>query len=221
VKRASAIIVAAGEGKRFGSPKQYSLLRGKPVLEWTLEKFEYHEAVNEIILVLKDESQRESFISEFSKIAAVVSGGKKRQDSVHIGFNHVKPEKAEIVLVHDGVRPLIQKELISRVIEAAAKKGAVIPVIPVEDTVKEVSGRTVLRTVEREDLYRVQTPQGFLYSVLKQALEWASEERYYGTDEASLVEKTGKEVFIIQGDPQNIKITTPEDLKIAEAFFES
>ncbi|MFB0566475.1 MAG: 2-C-methyl-D-erythritol 4-phosphate cytidylyltransferase [Candidatus Aminicenantaceae bacterium] len=217
----SAIIVAAGEGKRFGSTKQYSLLKGKPVLEWTLERFEEHDKVDEIILVLKDEKHKERILSKFRKIASVVRGGKKRQDSVFKGFSQIDPEKAGVVLIHDGVRPLVENDFISRVIEVAMEKGAAIPAIPVEDTVKEVSGHEVLRTLEREKLYRIQTPQGFLYPILNEALEKAREENYYGTDEASLVERTGKRVFIAQGDPRNIKITTPEDLKIVEALLES
>jgi len=220
MERVSAIIVAAGKGKRFGSPKQFSLLKRKPILDWCLEKFETHEAVDEIILVLKDEEQKERILSRYRKIVAVVEGGEKRQDSVFKGFSLINPDKAGIVLVHDGGRPLVEKDLISRVIEATLKAGAAIPVLPVEDTVKEVAGKEVLRTLERKRLFRIQTPQGFSYSILKSALDQAKEENYYGPDEAALVERTGKKIVVVQGDHKNIKITFPEDIKVAEAFLE-
>jgi len=220
MERVSAIIVAAGRGERFGSLKQQSLLKGKTVLDWSLEKFETHEAVDEIVLVLREEQGKEEILAHYEKIAAVVEGGEERQDSVLNGFKMIDPEKAGIVLVHDGVRPLVNQGLITRIIEAALKKGAAIPVLPVEDTVKEVAGKEVLRTLERQELFRVQTPQGFAYSILKKALDKAQEEGYYGTDEAALVERIGERVAVVQGDPKNIKITVPEDLKFAEAYLE-
>jgi len=220
MKRVSAIIVAAGEGKRFGSPKQFSLLRGKPILEWCLEKFEAHERVDEIILVLPEVAQKEKLFSLYKKVVAVVEGGRKRQDSVLKGFAQVSPEKTEIVLVHDGIRPLVGKDLITRVIDETLKNGAAIPALQIEETVKEVEEGKVIRTMNRTGLYRVQTPQGFSYSILKEALERATEENFYGTDEAMLVERIGRRVFIVQGDPRNIKITNPADIKIMEALFE-
>lgn len=220
MERVSAIIVAAGGGKRFGSPKQLSLLKGKTVLDWSLERFETHQAVDEIVLVIREEQRREKSLAHYKKIVAVVEGGKKRQDSVLNGFMMIDPKKAGIVLVHDGARPLVSQDLISRVIDATSQKGAAIPALPVEETVKEVAGEEVLRTLERQELFRVQTPQGFFYSVLKKALEKASEQGYYCTDEASLVERIRRKVYIVEGDPKNIKITVPEDLRVAEAFLE-
>ena len=215
-----AIIVAAGEGKRFGFSKQFALLRGKSVLDRCLEKFEAHKKVKAIVLVLKDETQKEKYLKRYRKIAVVTSGGKRRQDSVLSGFRQIDPEKAEIILVHDGVRSLVSEDLIDRVIEATLERGAAVPVIPVEDTIKLVEGKEVSRTLNRTKLFRVQTPQGFFYTILKTALEKAREENFYGTDEASLVERIGKKVSIVQGDLKNIKITTPEDLRIAEALLE-
>lgn len=220
MKRVSAIIVAAGEGRRFGSSKQFACLRGKSVLDWCLERFEAHKQVTEVVLVLKDEGQGKKYLEQYSKIVAVARGGARRQDSVYSGFYSLDPEKAEVVLVHDAARPIIEEELISRVIEATLKREAVIPAVPVEDTIKLVEGEEVRQTVNREKLFRIQTPQGFYYPVLKQALDKARDEKFYGTDEASLVEKTGRKVFTVQGDPRNIKITTLEDLKIAEALLE-
>jgi len=220
MKRVSAIIVAAGEGQRFGSLKQFVPLGGKPVLDWCLEAFEAHADVDEIVLVVKDEAKGKEYLQRYGKVSAVVRGGKKRQDSVLFGFQQLDSAQTDIVLVHDGVRPFIRGALISRVIQATRERGAVIPVIPVEDTIKIVEGEDVKRTLERKKLFRVQTPQGFLYATLKKALDKASEEGFYGTDEASLVERAGERVTVVKGDVRNIKVTTPEDLKMAEVFFE-
>lgn len=219
-RRVTAIIVAAGKGRRFGRPKQFSVLKGKTVLDRCLEKFDTHQKVSEIILVLNDERQKKRYLRRYNKIAAVVKGGKRRQDSVFSGLSRVDPNKADIVLVHDGVRPLVDRDLIGRVIDAACNKGAAIPVIPVEDTVKIVENRRVKNTLDRKSTYRVQTPQGFLYKTLREAMDKARRENFYGTDEASLVERAGKKIHVVLGDARNIKITTPRDLRIAEALLE-
>lgn len=216
----SAIVVAAGEGKRFGEAKQFALLKGKPVLDWSLERFEAHERVSEIILVLRDERAKEKYLSRYRKLTAVVRGGERRQDSVMAGFKQIDPDKIEIALVHDAVRPLLDENLISRVIEATEKLGAAVPAIPIEDTVKIVEGEQVSRTLERCKLFKIQTPQGFFFSILEEALRKAKEDGFYGTDEASLVERTGRKVYIVRGEESNIKITSQNDLKIAEAFLE-
>ena len=215
-----AIIVAAGEGKRFGFSKQFALLRGKSVLDRCLEKFEAHKKVAAVVLVLKDVTLKKKYLKRYKKVVAVAKGEKRRQDSVLSGFRQIDPEKAEIVLVHDGVRSLVSEELIDRVIEATLERGAAVPAIPVEDTIKLVEGKEVSQTLDRAKLFRIQTPQGFFYHLLKTALDKAKKENFYGTDEASLVERIGKKVSIVQGDPKNIKITTPEDLRIAEALLE-
>jgi 2-C-methyl-D-erythritol 4-phosphate cytidylyltransferase len=218
MKRVSVIIAAAGEGKRFGSAKQFTKLKGKPVLDWSLETFDSHVKVTDIILVVKEDWLREKYMRHFQKLSAVVHGGEKRQDSVLAGFKKVAPEKDGIVLVHDGVRPLVEKDLISRVIEAAEKEGAAIPGIPFEDTIKQVKEERVFRTLDRTDLVRIQTPQGFSYDILEEALSKANADNFYGTDEASLVERLEKKVCIVAGDTRNIKITSPEDIQIAEAL---
>jgi 2-C-methyl-D-erythritol 4-phosphate cytidylyltransferase len=220
MSKVTAIIVAAGEGRRFGLSKQFALLGGKPVLDRCLEIFEAHKKVAAIVLVLKDIGFKKEYLKRYRKIVAVAKGGKRRQDSVFSGFHQIDPEKAEIVLVHDGVRSLVSEDLIDRIIEATRKAGAAVPAIPVGDTIKLVEGDEVSRTLDREQLFRVQTPQGFSYPIIKAALDKAKEDNFYGTDEASLAERIGKKVFVVQGDPKNIKITTPEDLKIAEAFLE-
>ncbi|MGB8951912.1 MAG: 2-C-methyl-D-erythritol 4-phosphate cytidylyltransferase [Candidatus Aminicenantales bacterium] len=216
----TTIVVAAGEGRRFGTLKQFALLKGKPILDWCLEKFEAHVEVDEVILVLPDLRQRQRYMNRYSKISAVVKGGEKRQDSVWEGFRRIDPKKTEIVLIHDGVRPLVSPKTIHRVIEGARKKQAVVPGLVLDETVKEVKEQAVVRTLERERLVRIQTPQAFLYSLLKRSFQKAADEHYYGTDEASLVERLGEKVFILPGDPRNIKITSPLDLRVAEALLE-
>ncbi len=218
--KVTAIIVAAGEGRRFGSAKQFALLKGRPVLDRSLAGFEAHPEVDEIVLVLRDEEGGVEYRKRYGKVSAVVRGGARRQDSVARGLEGVHCRPADIVLVHDGVRPLVGREVISRVIAKARESGAAIPAVPVDDTIKETAAGTVVRTLERHGLQRVQTPQGFVREVLEQALQEAREEGFYGTDEAALVERTGHPVAVVEGDPRNIKITSLSDLKIAEAFLE-
>ena len=217
----SAIIVAAGAGKRFGEMKQFAYLRAKPVLEWTLEKFEAHAEVDAVVLVLPDEQDLKHYRMRYAKIVDIVRGGDRRQDSVWQGFRIIGAAEPEVVLVHDGARPLVAADLISRVIAAARADGAAVPVLPVEDTIKEVRDGRVAGTLDRTLLVRVQTPQGFRYDVLKKALEAARRDRFYGTDEAALAERIGIPVTALPGDPRNIKITTPVDIPIAEALLDA
>lgn len=216
---AAAIIVAAGAGKRFGQPKQFAYLRAKPVLEWTLERFQGHAEVEAIALVLPDERDLKHYRLRYPKIVDIVRGGERRQDSVWQGFRLLAAAAPEIVLVHDGARPLAGADLVSRVIAAARAGGAAVPVLPVEDTIKEVREGRVTATVDRALLARAQTPQGFRYAVLSEALEAARKDRFYGTDEAALVERIGLPVTTVPGDPRNIKITTPLDIPVAEALL--
>ncbi|UCE42453.1 MAG: 2-C-methyl-D-erythritol 4-phosphate cytidylyltransferase [Candidatus Aminicenantes bacterium] len=220
MKKVSVIIVAAGEGKRFGSAKQFALLKGKTVLDWSLEKFEEHGTIDSIILVLGRDRSGDEYLAKYSKITAIANGGEKRQDSVYSGLCCVDAQETGIILVHDGARPLVGKDLIARTISTTIEKGAVIPVLPLEDTVKRVEGQKILQTEDRRQLFRGQTPQGFSCSLLKEAFSHALRDKFEGTDEAVLVERLGKEVFVIPGDRRNIKITTAEDMKIAEALIE-
>lgn len=220
--RTAAIVVAAGAGKRFGEPKQFAYLRGKPVLEWTLEAFEGHPEVAAIVVVLPDDQSLKHYRMRYPKVLDCVRGGEKRQDSVWQGFRLLAAkEPPDIVLVHDGARPLVRPALISRVIAAAGVDGAAVPVLPIEETVKEAREGRVVRTVDRTDLVRAQTPQGFRYEVLKKALEAARRDRFYGTDEAALAERLGLPVTSLEGDPRNIKITTPVDMNVAEALLDA
>jgi len=221
MKTVTAIIVAAGRGQRFGSAKQFAILKGLPLVYWSLERFEKHPEVDGIVLVVPAGEEKETFLKRYKKLKAVVAGGMERQDSVRQGFLQVKPGDAEIVLIHDGVRPLVSEGLITRVIQAARDKGAAVPGLVVEDTIKEARDGDVVRTPDRRSLFRVQTPQGFSYPALKEALDRATQDQFYGTDEAMLVERLGGRVGLVEGDPRNIKITNPMDLKVAEALLEA
>jgi 2-C-methyl-D-erythritol 4-phosphate cytidylyltransferase len=215
----AVVVVAAGAGRRFGSAKQFAALGGRPLIEWSLRAFEDHPGVGAIVLVLADEADRERYRREFPKVVDVVRGGARRQDSVTNGTARLGPARGGLVLVHDGARPLVDAGLISRVIEAAAAAGAAIPVVPPEDTVKETAGGFVVRTLDRARLGRVQTPQGFAFGLLERALAQARADGFHGTDEAALVERLGEAVAVVEGDPRNLKITTPLDLIIAEAIL--
>jgi 2-C-methyl-D-erythritol 4-phosphate cytidylyltransferase len=150
-----------------------------------------------------------------------VRGGERRQDSVWQGFRLLDAAAPEVILVHDGARPLVGPELVSRVIAAARADGAAVPVLAIEDTVKDVREGRVAGTVDRTFLARAQTPQGFRFEVLKKALEAARRDRFYGTDEAALAERLGIPVTAVAGDPRNVKITTPVDMNIAEALLDA
>jgi 2-C-methyl-D-erythritol 4-phosphate cytidylyltransferase len=220
--RAAAIIVAAGSGIRFGGPKQHSLLGGKTVLERTLAIFQAHDDIGGIVLVTEDPRIWGTKATAFTKVAAVVKGGRERQDSVWEGMAVLLRDGRhpfDLVLVHDGVRPLVGSDLISRVVKSARRFGAACPAVPLDDTIKRVEGDHILHTEDRTKLVRVQTPQGFALDLLKRALEKAREEGFTGTDESILVERLGEDVILVPGDRKNIKITTPRDIKIAEALL--
>ena len=217
----TAIIVAAGEGKRFGSSKPFAVLKGKRILDHSLETFDRHPGIFDMVLVLHETGQDDSFLDQYSKLKTVVKGGERRQDSVLLGFQHIDPVRTDIVLVHDAARPLVKAGLIDRIIETTKAKGAAIPVLPVNDTIKRIDGNRVSRTIDRQGLYCIQTPQGFSCEILGRAFEEVLEDSETYTDEAALVEKLGVDVFAVPGDPRNIKITVPGDLKIAEALCEN
>ena len=214
------IVAAAGRSLRFGADKQSAFIKGKTVLDRVLESLQQHREVDEIILVLNKQRSGHGQYSRYPKVKKIVQGGMRRQDSVTAGFKEVGTDPENVVLIHDGARPLVKEDLVSRVIKAARDTGAVVPVLPMQDTVKTVKENAVEKTLERSRLYRCQTPQGFRYSVLRPALEKAVKDGYYGTDEASLVERTGGRVTVVPGDHTNIKITFPEDIYIAEVFIE-
>ncbi|MBL4950959.1 2-C-methyl-D-erythritol 4-phosphate cytidylyltransferase [Neobacillus sp. OS1-32] len=217
------IIPAAGQGKRMGAGKNKLLLEldGIPVLIHTLRVFEADDACAGIILAVhpQDESEIKALIEQYqlTKVCGFAPGGKERQDSI---FNALKTVETDgIILVHDGARPFIQIEQIQLLTELAAKTGAAIIAVPAKDTMKKVKNGVVEATVDRSSLWAVQTPQAFRVSLLKEAYEKADKECFIGTDDASLVERLGQCVAIVEGDYDNIKLTTMEDLYFAEAIL--
>ncbi|HEQ60303.1 MAG TPA: 2-C-methyl-D-erythritol 4-phosphate cytidylyltransferase [Firmicutes bacterium] len=223
----TALIPAAGMGRRMGASinKQYLELAGRPILAHTLALFENSPAIDRIIVISPQEEIpfcREQVVSRygFRKVHDIVAGGAERQDSVRNGLAALPdPRGDDIVLIHDGVRPFMPAELLSEVIATAQQVGGCVVGVPVKDTVKEVSDHRVVGTPARERLWLAQTPQGFLFSVIRRAHDRALAENFRGTDDASLVERLGLPVAMVQGSYRNIKITTPEDLTLACAFL--
>lgn len=217
------IIPAAGQGKRMGAGKNKLLieLNQIPIIIHTLLVFENDEDCNGIILAIHpdDEIQFKSFIHKYkiSKIKGLVPGGKERQDSIYHALQTVKDNG--IVLVHDAARPFIKKEQIHLLVENAETKDAAIIGVPAKDTMKMVRNGIVTETVERSSLWIVQTPQAFRFALLMEAYKKAEQEHFIGTDDSSLVERLGVPVTMVEGDYDNIKLTTPEDLIFAEAIL--
>lgn len=220
-----AIIAASGAGTRMASdrPKQFLLLAGTPVIIHTLKVFEQCESIQEVIVVLPA-AESAGFLSlaakfGLRKVRRVVPGGVTRADSVKRGLLAIRAATAEIVVVHDGVRPFVTAEEIDAVVAAAKSDGAAILVAPVTDTIKQVRDRFIVRTLDRGELRRALTPQCFRYELLRQAYQTADVADPSVTDESVLVEKLGVPISVIDGNPRNIKITTVEDLAIAEVIL--
>jgi len=206
------------------TPKQFLTLGGLPLLVHSLRVLEASDDVQAIVLaVSKAELDycRQEIVSayRFKKVQAVVEGGEERQDSVGLGMAAVGAE-ADIVLVHDAVRPFLTTDMVARVIAAAAKHGAAIVAIPVRDTVKRVGANGQIdKTVDRKSLWSAQTPQAARRALLQEAHTQAKRDGFRGTDEAQLIERLGQRVAIVEGSTENIKVTRPEDLMIAEAIL--
>ena len=224
----AAIIPAAGFGIRMGqkTPKPYLELAGKPILAHTLEVFEKAPEVREVTLVVHPEELdycQEKVIAPFGfkKVLRLVPGGKERQDSVYHALKALQNEdELEIVLVHDGVRPFITPEQVREVIQAARRHGGAVLGLPAQDTLKKVSEQGLIRqTLERRDIWQIQTPQAFQAPLLWRAYVEAYARNFYGPDEASLLEELHLPVVVIPGSPFNLKITTPQDLQLAEAIY--
>jgi 2-C-methyl-D-erythritol 4-phosphate cytidylyltransferase len=217
------IIPAAGQGKRMGAGKNKLLLElnHKPVFIHTLKVFDEDELCEGIILAIhpQDEEEFKSLLEKYQvkKVLALVPGGKERQDSIYHALKTVKSDG--IILVHDAARPFILKKHIHRLLDTAQVTGAAIMGVPAKDTMKTVHDHMVMATVERSSLWAVQTPQAFHFSLLYRAYEQAVKDCYIGTDDSSLVERISHPVTIVEGDYDNIKLTTQEDLFFAEAIL--
>lgn len=218
------VIPAAGQGKRMnaGKNKQFILLEGVPVIIHTLRVFQKHSLCEGIILVINDQERDDfSLLLEsynINKVINIVSGGKERQDSVYNGLKVVSNEV--MVLVHDGARPFIKLATIEKLLEVATIKGAATVAVPVKETIKRVEENQVKETIERASLWSVQTPQAFRLPIILEAHKRAKSEGYMGTDDASLLERLGQTVAVVQGDYTNIKLTTPDDLLLAKAILD-
>lgn len=237
----AVIIPAAGLGTRMASAagakekkqaasKQFVELRGSPILIHTLRKFAGAPEVTEILVALRQAEItpfRERLEREapeiFKKKTVLLEGGETRQQSVANALAAVHANADDVILVHDAVRPFVSEEIIRDVIAAAQKYGAAITGVPAMDTVKQVErtaeGAIIKATIPREKIVMAQTPQGFRYDVLRRAFDEAAADGFIGTDEASLVERSGHNVAVVMGSPRNIKITTPADLDLAEFFL--
>ena len=217
-----AVIVAAGSATRMGGiDKVMADLGGEPMIVRTARAFQNCDAIASIVIVTREDLIRpiSDLCRDMKKVAAVVAGGKSRQESVHLGLNAL-PKGTKLAAVHDGARPLVSWQVIDRVVRAANTYGAAAPAIPVKDTIKVVQGRLVKETPDRSSLMAVQTPQVFDFDLLRGALRKAEEDGAQVTDDCSAVERTGMRIKIVEGDERNLKVTTPMDLKIAELLLE-
>lgn len=217
----SVVIPSAGLGKRIGLKKQYYLLNKKPILAYTLSIFQNNPLVSEIILTVpKDDIQfsTNNIVAKykFDKVQNIVAGGKTRQISVHNGIKACDP-KTDYILIHDAVRPFFDIKLIAKLVNEVKKYKAVVTALPARDTIKIVSSnKIILNTPPRKDIFQAQTPQIFSHDLINKAFQKALKDKFTGTDDSSLVERMGRKVKIFTGNEENIKITTPNDLAIAE-----
>ena len=218
----AALIPAAGSGNRMVQEikKQYLRIGQKPILFYTLKQIERCAEIDEIILAVPEEEL--TFVAEeivdryeIRKIRKIVAGGKERQDSVRSAFEAIDTAP-NLVLIHDGVRPFVTQDILERSIRETQRLGATVVGIPVTATVKRVISGKIGETLDRSDIWEIQTPQTFRYDWFKQALEKAQADHFYATDDAALLEHAGFPVFTVLGNRYNIKITHPEDLEMAE-----
>lgn len=231
--RMAPMLVGAKDKQKKPLPsKQFTELGGRPILIHTLRKFAAVDTVSEIWIALR-ENEIAGFRARLEADAAdvlkkkveFVVGGDHRQQSVESALNAVEAAVDDIVLVHDAVRPFVTREIIQEVIEGARKYGAAIAGLPAVDTVKQVErtaeGALIKATLPRAGIVMAQTPQGFRYGVIKKAFDEASADGFMGTDEASLVERSGHDVAVVMGSPRNIKITAPADMELAEFYLKA
>ena len=226
-KLVSVVIVAAGLGKRMKSKinKQYLLLKDKPILAHTIKAFEENKYVDEIIVTTRSDEReycKENIVEKygFKKVEAIVSGSVERQDSVYNGLKSCNKETS-VVLIHDGVRPFIKDQEISDIIHETIEKDACVTGVKVKDTIKIIDNDNfIIDTPNRENLWAVHTPQAFSYELILGAHEKCKREEWIVTDDSMLVEKLGIKVKMLEGSYDNIKITSPEDLYVAESILE-
>jgi 2-C-methyl-D-erythritol 4-phosphate cytidylyltransferase len=224
-----ALIPAAGMGKRMaaGINKQYLQLNGTPIVAHSIAVFEQSPLVDEIYVISPEEEIpycREHVIEAFGfvKVRAIVPGGSERQYSVLNGLRAIdSPADDDVILIHDGVRPFVTGEIIEQSIAVALESDGVLVAVPAKDTIKVVVDGFICETPPRETLWQAQTPQSFRYGIIRAAHEQAAADGYLGTDDASLIERSGGKVRVVMGNYRNIKITTPEDLVLAEAFLKA
>ncbi|PJA78308.1 MAG: 2-C-methyl-D-erythritol 4-phosphate cytidylyltransferase [Nitrospirae bacterium CG_4_9_14_3_um_filter_51_5] len=223
-----AVVPAAGLGTRMGgnTPKQYLSLGGLPLLVYSLQVFQQFEGIREIILSVPAsdlEYCRREIVKPFGlgKVTQVVSGGARRQDSVRSGLAAVSGQP-DGVLVHDGVRPFIDQQIVRKVIDCAGHTGAAVVAMPIHDTVKRVDPSGLIQeTLKREELWQIQTPQVFRYDWLVEAHQQAQQHQWDVTDDAALIERMGYPVSVVEGSCFNIKVTKPDDLVFGEAILKT
>jgi len=211
-----AILLAGGKGSRFGEKKQFIKLKGEPLFQFSLNTINKIDEITDIILVLPEEDLERIKVFSFKNVKKV-AGGKERQDSVKNALDTI--DYADIVIVHDTARPFATESMFVDGINNV-KKGydGSITAIPARDTIKKVKDKTVLQTLNRDELYIIQTPQTFRFDILKKAYQKAYENNFYGTDDSSLVERIGGKITINKGSILNFKITTKEDLILANCL---
>lgn len=224
--RVTALIPSAGLGKRMGveRPKQFLIINGLPILVYTLKVFESAPEVDEVNLIIHkgEEDHCQKIIEEYNlkKVLKIVFGGKTRQESVYNGLKEVNSE-TDIVVVHDAVRPFVTSDMIKKSIKAAGYSGGAVVAIPVRDTLKYVLEKcNIERSINRSNLWLAQTPQAFKLEIIKEGYHKAYLDNFLGTDDASLVERLGYKVKVIEGSYANIKITAPEDIIFAQKMID-
>lgn len=224
--RTLAIVLAGGTGKRMGSPtsKQFLLLDSRPILVHTLQVFEECKPIDGVYLVVNHKDLpviQEEVLEQyrFNKIMKLVVGGRQRQDSVRNGIEAID-ESCDIVVIHDAARPFVSPSFIEKSIFLMEMYDAIIPALPVKDTIKVVSKEGyVIKTLERDALWNIQTPQTFKYELISKAYREGMAKKLFGYDDSTFIEHLGKKVKVVEGSPYNIKITTPEDLVIARGIL--
>lgn len=225
IRRNLAVIVAAGRGTRMNTeiPKQFMQLAGKPMLYWTIKCFERCSLIDEIVVVVAEEYliyASTAIVDKYKlkKINKIITGGETRQESVLAGLTAC-PASTDKVAIHDAVRPFVRDELIVRLFEKTTASQAAIPAIHVKETVKYVGEDMIAKTLPRENIYLAQTPQVFYYQQIFEIHKRAALEKFEATDDAQLAEQYGLKVVVVEGHYDNIKITTPEDMILAEEIL--